>query len=165
MKLYPTENIIFKVNLSEAEVEDRLTGIIEPKKMFRDPFRSGHSTKLYEGDFTGYSFSISRIINYRNPFLPQINGEMENEAKETLIKIRMRIFKPTIVWMFGWMFMSLVAFIYGLSFSSSITDICGLLIFPLVGILFGYFIPTGIFKLESKKSINDFKRVFEVKPI
>ncbi|MEN7550521.1 hypothetical protein AAG747_21555 [Rapidithrix thailandica] len=78
MKYLPFENITYKTKLDSEEIQNRITEIIEPEKIFRKTgFWGSSNYKPYEGRVDGTSFTITRIIGYGNSFLPRIKGNIE----------------------------------------------------------------------------------------
>lgn len=81
-------------------VLQRLNAKVEAKKIFR--FSTEHAP--YEGKISEEGFQISRIIHYRNSFLPVIQGRFEIQNKQTLIHIQMKI-NPFVVSFLGFYFL------------------------------------------------------------
>lgn len=91
MKFFPTENLIYKTKLKETEILRRLSENIEPENKIRiGLYRSGSSIS-YEGFIKDHGFKITRIISYRNTFIPQIFGNIEKDYDGTKVKIKMRL--------------------------------------------------------------------------
>lgn len=87
MKYLPFERITYRTHLSEQEVLKRLSGFVEPKK-----FGLGKNyIKEYEGSVNENSFEISKVIQYRNSFLPQIRGRIQKENGGTQIQVTMSL--------------------------------------------------------------------------
>ncbi|RMG66924.1 MAG: hypothetical protein D6722_14170 [Bacteroidetes bacterium] len=95
---------------------------------------------------------MSRIIYYRNSFLPRIRGEVRGEGFETTVEVRMNL--HPLVWVF-------LAFWVGILGMMSLFLIPGALagggfdpfiLMPPGMVLFAYAITLGGFKHESKKS-------------
>lgn len=95
----PLENVTYTTKLPVDKVLQQLAKQTEPKKIFR--WGKGERT-TYEGTVEGNSFSISRIIGYRNSFLPVIKGEVTENAKGTTIKVRMRLQLFVLLFLFLW---------------------------------------------------------------
>ena len=85
----PFDNFKFLTSLTTSEVQQRIESIIEPKKSFSFSFFENR-TKPYEGKLIDSSFEISRIINYRNSFLPVIKGQISSYLGRTEVAVRMR---------------------------------------------------------------------------
>ena len=88
--LLPFDNFSLFTDLAMPEVQDRLAGIIEPQKSYQFTFTYQERDKPYEGELTDTYFEMSRIISYRNSFLPTIQGEITAHPDKTEIRIRMR---------------------------------------------------------------------------
>ncbi len=64
MSFFPLENITYKTKLKEDEIIKRLSNFVEPRTFLFGAFAT-NSTKPYEGQISGQSFNIKRIINYQ----------------------------------------------------------------------------------------------------
>src|SRR5438270_8356589 len=89
-QLLPLEDYILTTRLSVDQVCKRLADNIEPKRSFRFNTLFSNATKPYEGEIKGNRFRVSRIINYRNSFLPVIEGEVYQYTGKTQIHITMK---------------------------------------------------------------------------
>jgi hypothetical protein len=65
-----------------------LRAVVEPRRWLRAPLARGALD--FEGEVTREGFSISRVIGYRNSFLPMISGAFREHPGGTLITITMR---------------------------------------------------------------------------
>ena len=155
-----TENLTYKTQLPENQVIERLQDCIAPKKDFSlfDRYNNTSNGKLYEGNISGQTFEVSRIINYRNSFLPVITGNITQENNATIIKINMRLHKFISAFLLIWC----TAFAGGMIF----------LLTQDVGFTFFYVMPFvvlivffGAFKFEVNKSKKDFQQIFEAEII
>jgi hypothetical protein len=161
MKFLPTENITYKTKLKEDEIIKRLSDNIEPKKTFRGGFFGSGSSKLYEGQINNHTFDINRIINYRNSFLPRINGIIEKSNEGTTIKVKMRLHAFVIIFLCIWGgavglgCISVLTQAFGGSELDSVTMI------PFGMLIFMYILTMGGFKSESSRSKKDLQTIFE----
>ena len=89
LKLLPYDTFTVQTRSPLAAVVERLSARVEPRKLVRFPHHRNHLP--YQGEVTDIGFSISRIIHYRNSFLPNIEGRFENHASGTLVKITLSI--------------------------------------------------------------------------
>jgi hypothetical protein len=167
MKFFPYERFKIKSHLSKSEAINRLNNVIEPKRYFRF---FGSSEKPYQGKIEDSHFEISRIIGYRNSFLPMIKGDIESEISgcSILISMQPQIFVVAfmIFWLGGVGFFFLVilwSFISSLG-QTSATD-PSILLFPAGMFVFGYALLLGGFKFESVKSKKFFQELFEVEEV
>lgn len=157
MKYLPFERITYKTNLSEKEVLTRLSGFVEPKK-----FGLGRNyIKEYEGSIHNNSFEISRVIQYRNSFLPQINGKIQNENNETQIQVTMSLHAFVFFFLIVWCSFAMIFFI-GVSLRAiREKEISVELFLPLGMFLFVYALTMIGFKSESKQAKEYLRRNFE----
>lgn len=159
MKYLPSENITYKSKLTEEEIIIRIAEVIEPKKMFR--FFKNRATKPYEGRVIDKTFEISRIINYRNVFLPVIIGVIQRDLDSTTIKVKMRLNYIVLFFLCIWFAVTgigclpLLIFLFtGSGFESSILA-------PWAMLIVGYIFSVGGFKYESKKAMKDLQLIFD----
>ncbi len=156
-----TENLIYRTQLSENQVIEKLQDCIAPKKDFSlfDRYNNTSNGKLYEGKISGKTFEVSRIINYRNSFLPVIMGNITQENNATLIKINMRLHKFVNVFVLIWFVF--FAFVVILIMTKEVNFLLELYVIPFV-VLTIFF---GAFKFETNKSKKDFQQIFETEII
>ena len=158
MKYLPFEHIIYRTNLPEQEVIQRLSDHVQPKKW---GFRNNR-TKDYEGFVEGDRFEINRIIENRNSFLPQINGVVQKKNNETEIEVTMRL--QGFVLGFLIMFCGfVVSFFIAVATTEKKSPIFFLM--PLFMLLFIYVLTRVGFKWESRKSKAYLKERFEAEII
>ena len=160
----PFENIIYRTKLDSEEILRRINENIEPRKTLRLTGMFGiNGHKPYEGSVNGLSFSITRIIGYRNSFLPRIKGDIGKDFHGTKINVKMRLHPFVLVFMFIWC----GGVGLGLGFLALLTismeeEAFGPTILLLLGmLLFGYGLTTGGFKYESIKSKKYLAQLFE----
>lgn len=157
MKYLPFERIIYKTNLSEKEVLTRLSGFVEPKKFGLEK----NYIKDYEGSVDNNSFEISRVIQYRNSFLPQINGKIQNENNGTQIQVTMSLNAFVFFFLIVWCSFALIFFI-GVSIKTiREKEISVELFLPLGMFLFVYTLTMVGFKSESKQAKDYLRRSFD----
>ncbi len=161
MRFLPTESITYKTKLKEEEIFRRLSELIEPEKAFRFGIFGRGSTKPYEGRISSRKFDIKRIINYRNSFLPRINGIVEKDYDGINIKVKMRLHTFVIVFMCCWWGVAGFACIAFLKQSLGTSDFSPATLIPFCMLLFAYLLTMGAFKVESNKSKMDLQKIFE----
>lgn len=119
--------------------------------------------KPYEGSINGNSFSITRIIGYRNSFLPRISGEIEKDFDGSRINVKMRLHVVVIVFLFIWFggvgIGCSAALATGFKFGSQSFEPMSLIPFGML--IFSYALVTGGFKYESIKSKKYLSQLFE----
>jgi len=102
-KFLPVENYTLTTKLSVEEVRIRIDNNTEAKKNFRFFSGDSNSAKAYEGHITGNRFTISRVIGYRNSFLPIITGDISSFAGQSQIKIKMRLQPFALIFIVAWL--------------------------------------------------------------
>jgi len=161
MMLLPTENITYKTRLKEEEIIKRLSDIIEPEKPIRFSFFYSGSIKSYQGQISGQTFDITRIIRYRNSFLPRIKGVIEKDYDAIRIKVKMRLHILVIVFLCFWCgaFGPISINVLAQSFRNSQFNPENLI--PVGMLLFVYGMTMAGFKFESNKSKKDLQKIFQ----
>src|SRR5687768_10407578 len=97
------ENYVLTSKLSIEEIKRRLVNNIEPKKSFSFFGFNKSSNKPYKGQIIGDTFTISRIINYRNSFLPVITGRISTFLGKTQINVKMRPVTSVLIFISVWL--------------------------------------------------------------
>jgi len=161
MNFLPVEHIEIKTRLKPTEVLQRLIKITEPKKIIRSTYFGPKTDKQYEGEIRDNGFTVTRIIGYRNSFLPRIKGTIEADLGSTCIKIKMNL--PVFVAIFIGFWCLAVGFaciiVLTRSIQLGVFHAYGLI--PFAMLLFAYGLTMGAFMYETKRSKNDFKQLWE----
>lgn len=157
MKYLPFERITYSTNLPQQEIIKKLSDVVEPKTI---SFRR-NSTKDYEGSVDTESFNISRVINYRNSFLSQISGTIQKNNCGTEIQVTMSLNGFVFLFAIVWCLMSSFTFIIVLMKGIRDEGITVEFFIPLIMLLFIYGLTMIGFKIESKKSKEYLKNLFE----
>ncbi|ACU59576.1 hypothetical protein [Chitinophaga pinensis] len=157
-KYLPFENYVLTTRLPVMEVIKRLHNNIEISRGLQLSHLNNSSGKPYTGEITSSTFKMSRIINYRNSFLPQITGEITSFLDETQIIIKMQPVTFVLIFMSFWLgtvgLACLGILLTGLSqlpllFSEGFSPF---VLIPFVMFVFGCLLCTLAFKTEAKKS-------------
>ena len=165
MFLIPFERLTIETPLSPEEVRQRLAEVIEPGRGFKS-FSQNH--KAYQGELKEHQFEVTRIIHYRNSFLPVIKGEIRQDLGGSVIDIKMSPHIFVIVFMMLWFGFAgtiflVVAGVALVSFWQSsgedISMLAGIYI-PAGFLIFGYLLVMGGFKFEAVKSKAFFRELF-----
>lgn len=160
MKYLPFEFLLYETELSEQEALEKLSDCTQPKKMRF--FKAYNPTKTYEGSIDENTFEISRIINYRNSFLPQITGTVQNNGSRTEIEIKMQL--NTIVLLFL-IFCCSMVFLFFLMAIFSAAEITIASFAPLLMLVFIYFLTIFCFNYESTKAKAELKKIFKAQKV
>jgi hypothetical protein len=113
MKVLPSDSFTILTPDELPIVLQRLNAKVEPPKAFR--FSKKHAP--YQGTISESGFQISRIIDYRNSFLPVIRGSFEVQPHQTLIHVQMSIHTFVIAFLGFWFL-----FWYGTIVPITLTD-------------------------------------------
>jgi hypothetical protein len=167
MKFLPYERLKINTALSSQEVLKRLETAIEPKRYFRF-FGSG--TKPYQGSVEGSHFEVSRIIGYRNSFLPVIKGDVQGEISGCSVYLTMQPHILVTAFMIFWMGgvgLFFLGFLYSVasSLTQPHTTDPTLALVPAGMFIFGYALFMGGSKFESIKSKKFFRELLEARGV
>ena len=147
----PYQRFEIKTRLSQDAAREKLANMIEPRKI-RWGFSQGH--KLFEGDLEANTFKISRVIGYRNSFLPVLVGNVQDDLDSSSLQITAR---PNLFVTFFWPFL-LIAFLFSTISVAGETSVGRILLF----ILFFYGVPMLFFNLELNKAKKLLAEQFEL---
>lgn len=122
-------------------------------------FGKAKSQKMFEGKISGNSFQLRRIINYKNSFLPQINGTVQQDSSVTTISISSRLPLPVFVFLVVWTsFCSIGAIVGIISFLYSKETDPGSFI-PLGMVFFGYILTLATYNYENERFKTELCRI------
>ncbi|MBD2700512.1 hypothetical protein IC229_07695 [Spirosoma sp. BT702] len=139
---------------------------MEPRKAIRFDLFGSSSTMPYEGEITGNRFSISRIIGYRNSFLPQISGVIQADVQGTIVRVKMGLHPLVIAFLCAWVgFAGMLLPVSIASLFGSRNQFEKMDLLPLGMLVFVYALTMGGFKFESSRSRNDLLELFEAEII
>jgi hypothetical protein len=148
MRFWPSDSFEIETTMTPEEIVDSLKCGVEPKKLFR--FSSAHT--VFQGDLMRDGFKISRIIHYRNSFLPIVHGTFRPGHSGSIVSIKMRLHRFVAAFMcfwFGGVVVGMLAVIFGLS--SGKTQVSLMLLIPFGMLAFGWALVSGGFWFEAKK--------------
>jgi len=136
-------------HLAPAEVVAAMRNATERRRWFRRPFRA---VQGFEGIVAADSFLVSRIIRYRNSFLPFITGRVEPAAEGTKILISMRPHLLVLVFMAVWMAGPIAIVVFVLFQRGPQGRSLGLLASGMAA--FGYLLCSISFGLEARRALK-----------
>lgn len=155
MKLLPYESYEIHTALTLEEAFTLLQSDVEPKKWLR--FSRRHKT--FEGEVSWQGFKITRIIHYRNSFLPIIRGRFKQGELGLNVNVRMHLHPFVIAFMCFWLGgVGLGICMMGEGIVSGQTDFSPFLLVPFGMLLFVWLMVSGGFWSEAKKTkvlLND----------
>ncbi|MBD2200248.1 MULTISPECIES: hypothetical protein [Calothrix] len=101
MKLLPYDSFTIVVPQPLSVVLQRLNAKVEAPKLYR--FSREHAP--YQGTVSEQGFQITRIIHYRNSFLPVIKGRFQIESSyQTEVHIKMSLHPFVMAFLGFWFF-------------------------------------------------------------
>jgi hypothetical protein len=166
-KYLPVENYVMTSKLSVEDVKKRLADNIQPKGPIRLSAFNRNTDKLYEGHIFGDTFTISRIINYRNSFLPVITGQVSTVQGKTQINVKMSPVPVVLVFISIWLgiigLVCLGVILVGLiQFKQVLQNgFSPMILIPFGMLIFGCLLTNRAFKAESKISKEFLNRILE----
>ncbi len=166
-KYLPLENYVLTTRLSAAEVYNRLSENIQAKQAFQLTGFNRKSSKPYEGIINEHSFTISRVIDYRNSFLPVIQGNISTFLGQTQVQVKMKPMTFVLVFMSFWLGMvglvCLVMLVVGILQISTLlkNGFSPMMLIPFGMLAFGALLTNLAFKAESKKSKEFLARLLD----
>ena len=181
MKFLPYEHLKIRTKLSTKEACEKLDGVVEPlnyvivppngviePKRFFGWFEVNQ--KPYEGNLEGSHFEVSRVIHYRNSFLPIIKGEIQPEMSGSSIDITMRPNGFVIAFMMLWLgfvgffLLAIVGSLISSALQGNLED-PSIVLAPGGMFVFGYTLFVGGFKFESSRSKEFFRELFQAEEV
>lgn len=100
MQLLPYDTFTIQSQEPLSDVIKRLEAHIEAPKAVRWSFSRNHAP--YQGTLSNAGFEITRVIHYRNSFLPNIQGRFESLPGGTVIRVTMRLHPFVTGFLFLW---------------------------------------------------------------
>lgn len=159
MKFLPIERYTLLTKLSPTEVKALLEANVAYKSrgmQLKIGWSAPAPGKPYEGVVEDNRFEISRIIDYRNSFLPVIIGEVSDDIVHTAVRIRMRLNIAVAVFMLFWFTGVTVGFIVFLILLTKSLFFGGkfevVMLVPMVMLVFGFLLVNWGFRSEANKS-------------
>lgn len=162
MLFLPFEQITISTHLNQKQVRQRLSNIIEPPTIFAAYILFGKPpTKPYEGVVSGNNFKINRNINYRNSFLPIIEGKIcpKNLGCQIIIKMRLHIAVMIFMVLLLGSFMAIILLSLFAILSSNQADFTFGLVPPSICV-FAYLLCMIPFNIEAKNSKIFLEKLF-----
>ncbi len=158
IKLIPYDSFEIATGLSPSQITFTLNGNIEPTKWLR----RSRDHKMFQGSITQNGFVVTRIIHYRNSFLPIIRGTFKSSSSGVVIAIKMRphhcVTAFMCVW-FGGVGMGIIAM--STAFFAHDKARYPALLLVLAMFIFGWALVSGGFWFEVNKSKQILLEIFK----
>ena len=149
MKLLPRDSFTIHTALSPEAVAATLETWVEPKQWLR----FGRGEKAFEGEYSSRGFKISRIINYRNSFIPVVRGTFRPGPRGVTIAVTMTL--HLFVWIFLgiWLgFLTLVGALFVASVPGGKSHFDTPMLIPLGMVAFGLALMNIPFWIEAARA-------------
>lgn len=164
-KWLPFKKVNLRTKLSMDVMRCQFVQMVEPEQFMRMNFFGLGFKKPYEGYLSNNSFSMRRLIWYRNSFQPRIIGVFEQEKYDILIRLNMRLQIFVMVFLLIFLFFALI-----FTLSVVITAVMQQRFHPsmLIGFLIFIFVYLAMilsFRYETRRTIRDFEKFFNAKII
>jgi len=157
MKLFPSQEATLYSALPKAEILDRLHYNIQPEHT------AAHPAKKFEGLIAGDTFTLKRVITYRNSFLPVVKGSLSELPAGTRINLALNPMRFIALFMGLWLGMAALALI--ITVIASLTDggSAVAVMIPLAMLAVGIALQNICFNTESERAIDELKSILEAK--
>jgi hypothetical protein len=157
MGFLPRRSLTLAIELTPEEALARLAENVEvsrPSLLLR--LTGGPKPKPFLGQVDGNTFTLMRIIRYRNSFQPLIRGAIEPRSSGSAVRLTMNI-NPLTGFVIGlWIVASLVIGVVGLF----IHDNAAGRMIPFYMAVFGYLVCMGPFAIEAYLGKRALLRIF-----
>lgn len=163
MKIFPFEKLTLVTVLSKDKVIEELNSSIRPKQNFGFGKQEAENGKQFEGIIYGDNFTIERIINYRNSFIPEIKGKIIEKITGTEIEIILKPASSVMAFMTVWlggMSLAFITTLIGVIIEKAAFETC---IMPLVMLFVGFGMLKIGFSTESEKSKKEIIEILQAK--
>ena len=147
--LIPFDHFVIHSRMSSAEAIQALQAVVEPRKLFRF---SSTGAKPFQGMVQASGFRITRIIGYRNSWLPIVAGTVEPAPGGSLIRIHMRLM--VIIGLFSAFWLGAVALVavgFLIKASWQRIEAAPMILMPIGMLAFGLALTNGGFWFEANK--------------
>src|SRR5262249_28686794 len=148
--LLPYQKLVIEVPYSREELTRRLGKEVTSRTRRWGSFEK--RTELFEGVVSDEGFQISRIIDYRNSFLPVIQVRFYPHVKGVRVEVTMRL--PVAVLIFSIVWLSMVGIFLGGAATHFLAtrSVDAVTLTPFGLSLFFYLMVTIGFGVEAKKA-------------
>lgn len=157
--LLPYQKLVIEVPYSLEELIRRLGKEVTGRPRSWGWFEE--RTELFEGVVSDEGFQISRIIGYRNSFLPVIQGRFYPYVKGVRVEITMRLHVAVLIFSIVWLSMVGLGVAGVLAHILATRRVDSMMLIPFGMLLFFYLMVTIGFGVEAKKAGKLLNKVFE----
>lgn len=163
ISLLPYKQIVFESQLNGAEARRRLALEVAKRNWGLQWFE--RRTEKFEGTVSETDFQISRIIHYRNSFLPMITGRFIPLSQGVRIEVKMKLHVGVLLFTLVWL--GIVGFLVatGSAQVMAMGKVEILTAVPLLVMLLFLLTVTIMFKLEANKASKLLREIFVAQEI
>jgi hypothetical protein len=155
VKWWPHHRFEIQSALAPAAALDALKAHVEARRMFRVGLPSSKNDKRFQGVVGADGFQITRVIGYRNSFLPQVSGKIRGAGSRSVIDVEMALFAPVIILLIAIMAMMLL--IVGVvAFEGDVVGLLSLVLLPALA----YGAVLWAFWFEAEKQERALREIF-----
>ncbi len=158
----PYERFVIETRLTPGQVAERLREVTAPGRRLR--LRSSAGGKAFEGTVSDLEFRLTRVIGYRNSFLPVVRGRIEDAPDGARIEVSMRLHPAVFGFMALWFGFLTIILAVIFAIASIRQTFSPFFLVPLGIYAFGYALTTGGFKLESRRSREQLEAMLGAEP-
>ena len=157
-KALPVDSFEIETTQSPESLVNLLSRHIEPQKLFRFGSRNH---KPFQGSLSIDGFIMTRIIHYRNSFLPIIRGTFSPSPWGTKITIKMTLHPLVIAFMTMWLG-SVGSMAVALCLAAIFSDDVAwpIPLAPLGMFIFGWALTSGGFWYEARQTKKNLQQLF-----
>lgn len=148
MPLLPYQTFGFETPLAPDEASARLAAAVRERSWFRQPAPG----QALEGEVSGETFRVYRVIGYRNSFLPIVHGRLVPTAEGSRVEGVMTLHPFVLVFMLVWCGGVVVAAVSAWSGGGALGRSAALL--PLAMLVFGWALSAGGFTAEAGRTLR-----------
>lgn len=156
MKWTPHHRFEIQSPLSPSAAIEALKVHVEPRRMWRVGFPNPANDKRFQGDVGADSFSITRVIGYRNSFLPTVVGKVRGAGSRSVISVEMQLHALALVLMIviGAMLLLVVG---AVAYEADVAGLLSLVLIPALA----YGIMIWAFWFEAEKQERALREIFQ----
>jgi hypothetical protein len=155
VKWWPHHRFEIQSALAPTAALDALKAHVEARRMFRVGLPSSKNDKRFQGVVGADSFEITRVIGYRNSFLPQVSGKIRGAGSRSVVDVEMALFAPVIILLIVIMAM-LLLMVGAVAFEADVMGLLSLVLLPALA----YGAVLWAFWFEAEKQERALREIF-----
>jgi hypothetical protein len=161
--LLPYQKLVFRSPLNREEITRRLSREVSERRWSFGLFE--RRTELFEGTITGEGFKISRILRYRNSFVPVIQGHFAPSAKGVRVDVTLKLHPAVLAFSAFWLAITGLGLAITASQLLSTGQVGQETLVPPGMLGFFYLLVTLGFGFEARKACKLLSEIFEAEAL